>query len=84
MSTSIRLSLVGKKNQPIYRVVVSETRYKRDGKYLAVLGTYNPNVKPASLKIDQKELENWLKKGAIISDGLHRILPASPAGRENK
>lgn len=74
MSTSIRLSLVGKKNQPIYRIVVCETRYKRDGKYFAVLGTYNPGTKPPTLTIDQDEMANWVKKGAICSNALRKIL----------
>lgn len=74
MSTSIRLSLIGKKNQPVYRIVVSETRYKRDGKHLDILGTYNPNVKPPHLDLSQEKLEKWTKKGAIVSNGLRKIL----------
>lgn len=74
MSTSIRLSLIGKKNQPIYRIVVSETRYKRDGRYAAVLGLYNPNVTPPQFNLDKEEFEKWVKRGAIISDGLRKIL----------
>jgi len=84
MSTSIRLSLSGKKNHPIYRIVVSETRYKRDGKHLDVLGMYNPNVKPPALNLSQEKLEKWMKKGAIISEGLRKILPASPNRGEKK
>ena len=75
MSTSIRLSRLGKKNQPIYRIVVTETRYKRDGRYSAVLGTYNPNFTPPQLNLDKEEFEKWVKRGAIISDGLRKILP---------
>ncbi len=82
MSTSIRLSLAGKKNQPVYRIVVSETRYKRDGKHLDFLGTYNPRATPPILNLDQKKLEDWVKRGAIISSGLHKILPASPRGEK--
>lgn len=74
MSTSIRLSLAGKKNHPIYRIVVSETRYKRDGKHLDILGTYNPNVVPPSFDLNQEKLEKWVKRGAIISEGLRKIL----------
>ncbi len=74
MSVSIRLSVFGKKNFPIYRIVVSETRSKRNGKYLDLLGTYNPRVKPPILEIDRKKLEDWIKKGAIVSNGLSRLL----------
>lgn len=84
MSTSIRLSLVGKKNQPVYRIVVSETRYKRDGKHLDVLGTYDPNSKPPRLDLSQEKLEKWKKQGAIISDGLRKILTASPSGNRGE
>ena len=74
MSTSIRLSLSGKKNHPIYRIVVSETRYKRDGKHLDVLGTYDPNAKPPRLDLSQEKFEKWTKQGAIVSEGLRKIL----------
>ncbi len=74
MSISVRLSVVGKRGRPIYRIVVSEKRAKRDGKALDILGFYNPNVKPPILEIDQKKLEAWTKKGAALSAGLHRLL----------
>jgi len=74
MSVSIRLAMVGKKNYPIYRIVVSETRSKRDGKFLELLGTYNPNVKPPIFKIDRQKLAFWTKRGAIVSKGLYRLL----------
>lgn len=78
MSTSIRLSLVGKKKQPIYRIVVSETRYKRDGKHLEVLGIYDPGRQPTFLKLDQVALKKWLKRGAIISQGMRKLLKDIP------
>lgn len=74
MSTSVRLSLVGKKNQPIYRIVVAETRSKRNGKYIDNLGTFNPNVSPPLLLINQEKLDKWQKNGAIISTGLRKLL----------
>lgn len=77
MSVTIRLSRFGKSGQPIYRVVVSETRYKRDGKYLDTLGFYNPNVAPPVIKIENKRLSEWIKKGAIVSTGVRKLLKAS-------
>ncbi|HUV72191.1 MAG TPA: 30S ribosomal protein S16 [Clostridia bacterium] len=74
MSVTIRLSPVGKKNQAVYRVVVAKTRSKRNGKNLARLGFYNPNVKPAIFKLDKKAFADWLKKGALVSSGLRRLL----------
>jgi small subunit ribosomal protein S16 len=79
MSVTIRLSMFGKKNQPIYRIVVSETRSKRDGYFLDQLGTYNPNVKPPILKLDREKLATWQKKGAIVSSGLSRLLKEKTA-----
>lgn len=74
MSVTIRLSRVGKKNQPTYRILVCDTRSKRNGKFIDQLGCYNPNVKPSNLKIDHQKLDSWVKKGAIISGGLRKIL----------
>lgn len=74
MSVKIRLSRVGKKNQPYYRIVAKETRSKRDGRALDILGTYNPNLKPPVLKLDQKKYNEWIKKGGLPSEGLRRLL----------
>lgn len=74
MSITIRLSKLGKTNQPTYRILVCETRSKRNGKYIDQLGSYNPNVKPPDLKVNRQKLDSWVKKGAIISDGLRKIL----------
>jgi len=74
MSVSIRLARFGKKNQPIYRIITTETRSKRNGKYIDCLGYYNPNVTPPVINIDENKLNGWKKKGAIISTGLRKIL----------
>lgn len=74
MSVSIRLALFGKKHQPIYRIVVTETRSKRNGKYQDNLGFYNPNTTPPTIKINRQKLDEWIKKGAIVSEGLRKIL----------
>lgn len=74
MSVTIRLSLTGKKGQPIYRIVACETRSKRDGKYIDSLGFYDPNRTPPILKIDEKKLNEWQKNGAIVSVGLAKLL----------
>jgi len=65
---------MGKKNYPIYRIVVSETRYKRNGKYLDQVGFYNPNTVPPVFSLDQKKMAEWRSRGAIVSEGLSRIL----------
>lgn len=63
MSVKIRLAKVGRKHQISYRIVASDTRSKRDGKFLEVLGFYNPYNKP-ELSIDKEKLAAWTKKGA--------------------
>lgn len=60
----VKLTRIGKKGQPQYRVVILEARGKRDGRYLAELGYYNPGTDPAEFRIDQKEYSAWLGKGA--------------------
>ena len=60
----IKLTRLGKKNQPFYRIVVAERRSKRDGQYVAKLGDYNPLTDPATINLDVKAYEEWLTKGA--------------------
>lgn len=74
MAVTLRLMRFGKKGEALYRVVALDKRKKRDGKYLDNVGTYNPQTTPASLEINQKKLQDWLKKGAEVSEGLQRIL----------
>lgn len=72
MSVSIKLSRYGAKKSPFYRVVAATTKSKRDGKNLEVLGNYNPKFK--KLEIDQKAVDEWVKKGAILTTGVKKIL----------
>lgn len=82
MSLTVRLSLVGKRNRPVYRIVVAETRSKRNGKSLEQIGIYDPNVSPPVLKIDKQALNDWVQKGAIISGGLYRLLEKQPKAKK--
>lgn len=70
----IRLTRTGRTHAPAYRIVVMEKRSKRDGKYIDQIGYYNPNLKPAELKVDEQKMESWVKKGAQVSEGLKKIL----------
>jgi len=74
MSVTIRLSKIGKKFRPTYRVVASVTRDKRTGKYLDILGSFNPNITPFEFKIDQEKLETWKKKGALVTEAVEKLL----------
>lgn len=70
----IRLSRVGAKKRPHYRIVVLEKNQARDGTYLEVLGTYNPLAKPAEIKLDRDRYDHWLSKGAQPSETMRSFL----------
>jgi small subunit ribosomal protein S16 len=74
MSATIRLMKFGKRRYPTYRIVVLDKRKKRDGSYLEKVGTYNPHTEPKTLIIDDGKLNEWLKKGAQVSEGMRRLL----------
>ncbi|MCL4378646.1 MAG: 30S ribosomal protein S16 [Actinobacteria bacterium] len=65
---------IGKKNQPSYRIIVIDKRKKRNGTYIEQIGFYNPLTNPASLQLDEKKVEDWINKGALVSDGLNKLL----------
>lgn len=64
MSVRIRLSRHGAKKKPFYRIVVSDSRFPRDGRYIEQVGTYDPRTHPSSVKIERDKVERWLKQGA--------------------
>lgn len=74
----IRLLRIGAKSRPFYRIVAVDERKKRSGGYIDLLGTYNPLTEPKDIKINQEKLEDWKKKGAVLSDGVLRILGQAP------
>ncbi len=70
----IKLQRIGKSGESHYRIVVAERRSKRDGKFVAQLGFYSPQTQPATVKVDQKLLTEWLKKGAQPTPTLKLLL----------
>ena len=66
---AIRMRRAGSKNRPFFRVVVTETRSARDGRFVEMLGHYNPRTKPETLVLDQDRVAHWLKSGATPSAG---------------
>lgn len=72
MAVKIRLSRVGKKKAPFYRIVAVDERRKRDGASLEVLGTYNP-LKGELIKLDQVRIDFWIGQGAIATDAVKRL-----------
>ena len=71
---TIRLSRIGKKKHPFYRVIVTEKSRPRNGRFVEILGTYDPLKKPATLTIDQDRVNYWLGKGAQPSDTVRSFL----------
>jgi len=72
MAVKVRLSRIGTKHVPFYRVVVVDGRKKRDGEYLDNLGTYDA-LKTTVISLDTEKLESWVSKGAILSDTVQKI-----------
>ena len=70
----IRLRRMGAKKSPFYRIVVADSRYPRDGRFIEQLGTYNPLTEPAEIKIDAERTQAWIKTGAQPTDTVKRLL----------
>jgi small subunit ribosomal protein S16 len=78
MPVKIRLMRIGATKRPFYRVVAVDERRKRTGGYLELLGTYNPIVEPKEIILKQDRIDDWIKKGAVMSDGFLRIIGKAP------
>lgn len=70
----IRLRRMGAKKAPFYRVVVADSRFPRDGRFIEEIGTYNPCVSPAAIKIDAERAQAWIKSGAQPTDTVRALL----------
>ena len=68
MAVKIRLRRMGAKKAPFYRVVVADSRYPRDGRFIEEIGTYNPMVDPAEFKVDAEKAKKWIANGAQPTD----------------
>lgn len=69
----IRLRRVGKKKAPEYRIIVADITSPRDGRFIEEIGTYNPNVEPAAVKVDVEAAQKWLKNGAQPTEVVARL-----------
>lgn len=74
MAVKMRLKRMGKKRNPIYRVVVADARSPRDGRNIDEIGFYDPNKEPAVVKFDEEAAKAWLNKGAQPTDTVARLL----------
>ena len=70
----IRLRRMGAKKAPFYRIVVADSRYPRDGRFIEEIGTYNPVVTPAELKVDVDRAQAWIKTGAQPTETVRDLL----------
>ena len=75
----IRMRRAGGKNRPFFRVVVTEGTSARDGRFVEVLGHYDPRTKPETLKLDRERLAHWIKAGARPSDTVRTLVDRLPA-----
>ncbi|MBE6807722.1 MAG: 30S ribosomal protein S16 [Ruminococcaceae bacterium] len=74
MAVKIRLRRTGAKKAPSYRVVVADSRYPRDGRFIEELGYYNPLTEPSTIKIDLEKAKNWIANGAQPTDTVKVLL----------
>jgi small subunit ribosomal protein S16 len=84
MAVKLRLMRMGKKKQPVYRVVVADSRSPRDGRFIEILGTYEPRAEPSKVVIDNAKALRWLRQGAQPTDTVARLLAQSGALDELK
>ncbi|MBQ1285131.1 MAG: 30S ribosomal protein S16 [Lachnospiraceae bacterium] len=76
MAVKIRLTRMGKKKAPFYRIIVADGRAPRDGRFIETIGTYDPNQEPSAVKIDKEAAEKWLKNGAQPTEVVAKLLKA--------
>ena len=74
MAVRIRLTRLGRKKKPFYRIVVADSESPRDGKFLDIVGTYDPLQDPAQIDINDRKLQDWLTKGALPSTTVKSLI----------
>ena len=73
MSVKLRLTRIGRIHAPIYRIIATDSRSSRDGKFIEILGTYNPTSKEI-IQFKQEKINDWISKGALPSDSVKKII----------
>ena len=74
MAVKIRLRRMGAKKSPFYRIVVADSRYPRDGRFIEEIGTYNPMIEHANVKIDAELAKKWIANGAQPTDTVKKLM----------
>ena len=76
MAVKLRLTRVGSKKNPVYRVVAADSRSPRDGRFIEIIGRYNPQTDPSTIELDEEKVKDWLGKGAQPSGAVQKLLKA--------
>ncbi len=84
MAVKLRLMRMGKKKQPTYRLVAADGRSPRDGRFIEIVGTYDPRAEPSVIKVDNDKVVAWLQKGAQPTERVERLLKISGAWEQFK
>jgi small subunit ribosomal protein S16 len=79
LAVKLRLMRMGKKKQPTYRVVAADSRSPRDGRFIEIVGVYDPRREPSAIRIDNDKAVDWLRKGAKPTDSVRKLLVISGA-----
>lgn len=74
MAVTIRLTRMGAKKKPFYRLVVADSRFPRDGRFIEVVGTYDPNKNPPIVNLDREKVQSWVNRGASLSATVRSLL----------
>tara|TARA_B100000686_G_C15949302_1_gene552710 strand:+ start:238 stop:486 length:249 start_codon:yes stop_codon:yes gene_type:complete len=82
VAARIRLARVGSKKNPIFRVVVADRRAPRDGRFIEILGRYNPQTEPSIIDLDLDRIEEWIGQGAEVSNTVKKLIKASKASSD--
>ncbi|MBR3438506.1 MAG: 30S ribosomal protein S16 [Clostridia bacterium] len=80
MAVKIRLRRMGAKKKPYYHIVVADSRYPRDGRFIEEIGTYNPISQPAEIKVDLEKASQWIANGAQPTDTVKELLKKAGLG----
>ncbi|MCB9382174.1 MAG: 30S ribosomal protein S16 [Acidimicrobiaceae bacterium] len=82
MAVKLRLTRVGKTKQPQYRIVAADSRSPRDGRFIQIVGTYNPRTEPSTVTVDNAKAVKWLMDGAQPTERVKKLLEVSGAWEE--
>jgi small subunit ribosomal protein S16 len=80
LAVKLRLTRIGSKKNPIYRVVAADSRSPRDGKFIEIVGRYNPQTDPSTIELNEEKIKAWLDKGAQPTEPVRRLLKIREIG----